>query len=126
MQDTLLNNSSGIIGKGNESQDDDNYRMVNDVENDSNDGGEDGFFNMQRPTSWWDCITMIAQQSEERLLSIQNPDGLLYLTYLKQSALLFIVCKLHKLVLIWLTGALLTGSLIFFFFLPWKYTLDIT
>lgn len=34
---------------------------------------------------------MIAQQSEERLLSIQNPDGLLYLTYLKQSALLFIV-----------------------------------
>ena len=36
---------------------------------------------------------MILKQNEERLLTLENPDGLLYLTYLKQSALVFLISK---------------------------------
>ena len=46
-------------GKGNDSQDDDNFRAALDDDDGDDDGDEDGFFNMQRPTSWWDCITML-------------------------------------------------------------------
>jgi hypothetical protein len=57
---------------------------------------EDDFFNVKKPTSWCECISMVLYQSEDRLLLLQNPDGLLYLTFLKQSGFLFLICKLDQ------------------------------
>ena len=36
---------------------------------------------------------MVMKQNEERLLLNQNPDGLLYLTFLRQSGFFFFLCK---------------------------------
>lgn len=66
---------------------DDDFNAVNDSRSDENE--DDDFFTISKPSSWWECITMIFTQSEERLLMLQNPDGLLYLTFLKQSGILF-------------------------------------
>lgn len=89
------NSSTGGASRGNESrEDDDNFRAANGgQEADDDDADEEGFFNMQRPTSWGELFSMILKQNEERLLTLQNPDGLLYLTYLKQSALVFLISK---------------------------------
>ena len=73
---------------------DNNYVDASGVNGaDDEDVDEEGFFNMRKPTSWCDCLCMMLQQNEERLLMIQNPDGLLYLTYLKQSGLFFFIRK---------------------------------
>ena len=100
MLDSVNSSGAGLSNKGNdnESQDnlgaadgnDDNYKAAG-IDDDEDE--EDGFLNMQRPTSWGELFSMIFKQNEERLLTLQNPDGLLYLTYLKQSALFFFISK---------------------------------
>ena len=61
--------------------------------NANGDGGDDdndiedmeGFFSLRKPNSWCEALSMTFTLSEEKLLMIQNPDGLLYLTFLKKS-----------------------------------------
>ena len=55
---------------------------------------DDGF--IKKPASWSECLSMLCSQKEERHLKIQNPDGLLYLTFLYQSGMLFFVCKYFR------------------------------
>ena len=68
---------------------DDNFVGVNDDDAEE----DDDFFSIRKPTSWGECISMVFKQDEERLLMNQNPDGLLYLTFLKQSGFVFLFSK---------------------------------
>ena len=77
-----------VLGKNDD--DDDNYVGVNDDDAEEED---DDFFTIKKPTSWTECISMVFKQDEERLLLNQNPDGLLYLTFLKQSGFVFLFSK---------------------------------
>lgn len=76
-----INNS----GTARETEEDDNYVCAPDDEgrSEEDDGDEDDYFYISKPKSWCECITMLFSQNEDRLLMIQNPDGLLYLTFLK-------------------------------------------
>lgn len=74
--------------------DDDNFIGANDDEGDEEEEDDaDDFFNVTKPTSWYECLHMVISKDEERLLMLQNPDGLLYLTFLKKAGFLFLYRK---------------------------------
>ena len=80
-------NFSGIMGKE-ESSLGEKLGQEND---------DDSYFNLKKPESWSDCRSIIWNKSEEKVLKMQNPDGLLYLSYLKYCGQLFSLCKYkHK------------------------------
>ena len=84
MQDTI-----NLSGRYNEGDTDDNFMLPQAQGDDEEDDDQiedddfdlDGF--MKKPNSWSECLGMLCSQKEDRLLKIQNPDGLLYLTFLK-------------------------------------------
>lgn len=67
--------------------DDDNYQEAMEGDEDEDD------VDFKKPTSWSECLSMLWSLNEERLLMIQNPDGLLYLTFLKSAGLIFSIRK---------------------------------
>ena len=80
---TYVNDLINFLAR--ETEEDDNYVCAPDDEgrSEEDDGDEDDYFYISKPKSWCECITMLFSQNEDRLLMIQNPDGLLYLTFLK-------------------------------------------
>lgn len=54
---------------------------------------ENSYFNLKKPQSWSDCIHILWTKPEDKVLLVQNPDGLLYLSYLKYCGQLFSLCK---------------------------------
>ena len=64
---------------------------MGDDRGDKND--DDSYFNLKRPESWSECLSIIWRKSEDKVLKMQNPDGLLYLSYLKYSGQLFSLRK---------------------------------
>jgi len=61
---------------------------------------DDSYFNLKRPESWSECRSIIWNKSEERILKMQNPDGLLYLSYLKYCGQLFSLFTFFSIVLL--------------------------
>ena len=78
-------NFSGLVGV----KDDSSMGEKAGNENDE----DDSYFNLKRPESWSECRSILWNKSEERILKMQNPDGLLYLSYLKYCGQLFSLCK---------------------------------
>ena len=96
MQETI-----DLSGRYHEGDTDDNFQIPvinddddDDDQNEEEDFDDDGF--IKKPASWSECLSMLCSQKEERHLKIQNPDGLLYLTFLHQSGMLFLVCKYFR------------------------------
>ena len=77
-------NFTGIHARDFESSKGDNQEENNE---------EESYFNLKRPQTWCECFSILWKKPEEKVLLVQNPDGLLYLSYLKYCGQLFSLCK---------------------------------
>jgi hypothetical protein len=77
-----------------------NMTIVNKIDSGANNlkqGGKDGQqgegWHLKRPKGWLECIQMLFTSNVKSFFQLSNPDGYLYLYFLKTSALMFALSK---------------------------------
>jgi hypothetical protein len=50
---------------------------------------------LKRPHGWGECISAVLKADIKRFFQLSNPDGYLYLLFLKTASVIFLICKPH-------------------------------